>query len=597
MLKIYTFMIIVFFIFGCGNRNDQSSFVKNDNQRNDSDDITTKTLITDSVDGTGQTFFLPTQDEMLEFEEARNLRLAGINSSSSNKQDDGRIDITITVQPKIKILCSDMKHKICEGLTTWSDKKIISGGQEISDDVFRQYAFDKCKNEGHNNCEKYLTKRNLEKIGDFSSEEYEKKVKSDWKEEIVKDNWHLKNMPLSFCLDVANGDSNQCIDMYIWNSEQQMYAKTLNVKDLTNHIPTSLGLSLVAPSNLVKNLRETINNKSKRINGDFREPMEFNLKTWIVGTSKESAVNIDKLIIANLPIGITNRKQQAEASFSKGFSNENFGANVSFNGYAKLDNEGAHGGISGNAWFKIFGSKYIFLDALSKADVNPVNLVKTGSLTSVKHMGYYIYGPYDNYGALGFVTEKNKKWRKEKTKSKNFFVSILVIEAKAGASGEIGINSKYGVSKDFFAEAKPFADIGAFVSAALNAFVAKAGVKGNLDLLDDTFSLNGNVGMQLVGDCSTNSNSCKARGYLFTQVKNDLTGPKGSIGPFVEWWEPYYETRWACTKIWSWSICVPYPYIGTTKKEKYWPLVSWGGYKRNDILLKINKYASVGPLY
>merc|ERR1712098_368861 len=97
---------------------------------------------------------------------------------------------------------------------------------------------------------------------------------------------------------------------------------------------------------LVQNIKETINTKSKRLTGDFHEPMEFDLKTWIIGTPKESAVQVEKLLIADIPNRIS-RALSYTKTYKKSFKNTNFGAYMSFNGYAKMDNQGAHGGVSG----------------------------------------------------------------------------------------------------------------------------------------------------------------------------------------------------------------------------------------------------------
>ncbi|MDM8568154.1 peptidase inhibitor family I36 protein [Thiotrichales bacterium HSG1] len=143
-----------------------------------------------------------------------------------------------------------------------------------------------------------------------------------------------------------------------------------------------------------------------------------------------------------------------------------------------------------------------------------------------------------------------------------FLVWIVPVKLSAGINGTVGFKGGGGLDTGPIVlkfTAGPYAELGAYASAAVTLYLAEAGVKGALTIITEMIQLNMHV---LI------TTEPKIAGV----IKNILSGPSGSISlyakAYVPRWgmPPWEQEEWLLTLI-DWKTF--------TREDS---LVKWGGY-------------------
>lgn len=388
----------------------------------------------------------------------------------------------------------------------------------------------------------------------------------------------LAYLPLRFGIASDDGTME---DLYVWESETHSFSKTLVVRDVRTDVEKSVSLTLLLSPDLIEGLRGNL---------DVDEsPQIFKVFSWIQD-EPENKVEITDLKIVEIPERFEKRALYKgtplnwSKNYSKGFSNNYFGADFGGGAYAKFNNSGASAWAGAAANLTILSNKFEFIGADASAAAVPHNIASSFIDMDIRFLSFSIWSYHKD---ASFTYYDKKSFLKEKGYSQIFMIAIIPCSLEAGGSGELGIQWEFGVNENLYAKMGPFVDIGAYAKASVTLVIAWAGVKGTLSLLKDEFWGQATASMQL------QNNASDLFVNLNFKVWNDLSGPSGKFGPYVGWYEPKVCYKQVC--VWPFPCAnVPYPCI--SEGEKWWVMVDWSSWKRTDTLLDLNQSTTINLL-
>lgn len=407
----------------------------------------------------------------------------------------------------------------------------------------------------------------------------------DKPEHHVEMNVHLESvgsgtvdLPVSACVQVS---SASCIPLQMWDSVAGDYTDLLNIAGFPLGKPRSIHLSLHLPADGKQDLQTALNDTGGR--ATFPVVVSVNPNDAI--EEDEAALNPDKVHLNDafsdvvhfvtrtmVPTAKTFYPQGGSTglsyseSYTKSFSNSDFGAGVSFSASASLNDHGAHAGAEGSVPVTVFGTTANFIEIDASAQVTPPNMQATGFDLDVDFAGDTVYS---KSGQAGFDWTDDWSVTKSISESADFWVGPVPVTVSGGVNGTLGFGVKVALEKDFVMSMGPYANAGAFASAAINLLAASGGVRGNLTLVQDTFTAGATAGMTL------SDGGLVATGTLNESIINQLSGPSGDVELYVTYPN---GIQW-CS---SWGI--PYP-CGVSEGTASTPIVSWAPYTETNTLL------------
>jgi hypothetical protein len=231
--------------------------------------------------------------------------------------------------------------------------------------------------------------------------------------------------------------------------------------------------------------------------------------------------------------------------FSKAYNNRwggrNFSVGVAFDGSATADNRGLIAGLSGAVPVVAFGETLEFVKASTRAQVLPNYRGAPSNQTPGVRMDLRVLGAViasrDTSSGLvekGVLGNVSKKY--EKTKS--FTVGPVPVTVTGFVMGSAGIRYELGVTGTTLGMmGEPFALLEAGASGGIGLKGFSAGVTGDVDLLQEQFTVQTGAGLSVVDDGFT---SGKAQLILTPtlRVANVVTGPTGSVALYAEYSYP-----------------------------------------------------------
>lgn len=353
----------------------------------------------------------------------------------------------------------------------------------------------------------------------------------------------------------------------IWNPTGGVFAETFTIPSLGANSVQSVALDLLVPEDVRARLAGMTTTNVKIV-VDPLDAVDENEDLMVLYDRANDNELVEPVnIFAGTPVAPKGEGGATfETSFSKGFDNRFFGAKVDFRAKAWFSGKGIGSEVSGATPVTVLSHTFDFLGVTSSARYNPVAPTDSGFDLDVEFAGSTVYS---KHGDAGFTWEQT--WQVEKSKGfdQRFVIAIVPVKVSAGVSGALGFRAAVNVGSAFNGTVSPFVDIGTYVSAGVDAFVAKAGVRGNLHLIK--FDL----GTTLGGTIAADAGATQLTGTLDGTVGYTLTGPKGEIVIYVGY-------PWCCK--W-WIICKP------CTKDAEWTLVSWSPYSKTDTLF--DKHQSV----
>lgn len=355
----------------------------------------------------------------------------------------------------------------------------------------------------------------------------------------------------------------------IWNSADKSFANSLLLSSLDANALQSVMLDLLVPPEVLAGLEGKTSTNVKIVIDAFDEIDENESALMLAGRTDDNELVHPVNIFAGDPVASKGDSGlDFRTSFSKGFNNKYFGAELDFLGKAWFGLNGIGASVSGTVPVTILGHTFNFLGITSDAHYNPILPTDSAFDLDVEFAGITLYSQSGN---AGFEWEKTWKIEKNMGYSQTFVIAIVPVEVSAGASGALGIKATVSVNSKFEGTVSPFVDVGAYASAAVNLVVAKGGIRGTLYLIGCSFDT------KLGGTIAADAGATQLTGTLDETIGYTLSGPKGGLVIFVNW-----------PKIcWKWHI-IPYP-CGWNEKD--WSLVSWSTYSKTDTLL--DKHQSV----
>jgi hypothetical protein len=396
----------------------------------------------------------------------------------------------------------------------------------------------------------------------------------------------VADLPTRFCLVVGN----VCESLLVWDSQLQGYSPVFTVEQIVDNGPTSVYLDMLIPPDLIEEIRPMVAN-----------PVEFKIRGSVVCPISDvgrtaSAVGLELATVPVVDVPSTRSarlklttdngisiSQAFEKSFSASEVSVSFGVEGRLNAKSeKAEEIGGKGKktltLSATAHFNttIFLEEFSLFEAVLASAKESGKKFKTSVTLSAFGINFYDQVLSKSHVRDGresrsaddegkFSLELAMSWTKEKGVTSRFMLGPVPLKVTVGAKGEVGINGNItpniGASKMIFnvSDMGPFVDIGAYATAAADAFFAEAGVRANLSLLEEQFVLNSNIMLD---------NGFSATGNL----SNILTGPEGSIELYAEWTEP----KFCSTPVCVWKICetIYYP-CGVHDKDNSKTLANW----------------------
>ncbi len=228
-------------------------------------------------------------------------------------------------------------------------------------------------------------------------------------------------------------------------------------------------------------------------------------------------------------------------------------------------------------------------------DPDCTRTIKQDFQTVVKSLGKQLF----SYAKTGSAKVSLKRSFTQRVSVKYVVVIFIIpVELEAGAYGELGLQFDFGADHytKFYAKAGPFVDAGAFASAKVTAFVAWAGIRGNLSLIKDEFWGEASCAV----DFRNGGRDLLAN--LGLRVWNDLYGPSGFLQAYAGYCYPWICKKEVCIggggggkKLFGLikipklpKICVTIWYPCVQRKEKPWTLADWHSFHIDSVLLDWN---------
>lgn len=419
-------------------------------------------------------------------------------------------------------------------------------------------------------------------LSDESNEDLEAFSESDFPDlcdaqikatlEVLSGGKTTTNVPVSFCLQLPDGT---CLPLMVWDSSQMAYVGYLTIPELTTNTPLSIPIELLILPEQIPTIQNYLSQGQnfmmvKAEIDPFDQFEEFG--------ENDNVMLREVLVFQDLDTenayAASSGPLKFEKSYSKGFSNHWFGAKIEVKGEAGLDKNGAMAKASGKAPVTVIGQYFDFMNAEAKAQATPQNMDASYFSIDVKFVGKSIYS-HRKDGK--FFWEKDRNWKKEKGYKEWVSVGPIPVSLEAGASGELGFKVNVAVQENFSASLDPYVDTGAYAKAGVDIVVASAGVKGSLSLIKDTLDTSTTCSMTLKEGGSV------LEGTLHERITNDLNGPSGKIGLYVD----YPCCKKHCHFLGKRYCCK----LGTCEKTK--PLVHWHSFKKKETLLDKKQTASI----
>ncbi len=355
----------------------------------------------------------------------------------------------------------------------------------------------------------------------------------------------------------------------IWNSAGKSFGDSLILSSLDANVLQSVMLDLLVPQTVLARLEGKTSTNVKVVIDPFDEIDENENALILTGRADDNELVQPVNIYAGAPVASRgDGGLNFQTSFSKGFDNKHFGADLDFLGKAWFGLNGIGASVSGTLPVTVLGHTFDFLGITSDAHYNPILPTDSAFDLDVEFAGITLYSQSGN---AGFEWEKTWQIEKNMGYTQTFVIGIVPVDVSAGASGALGIKATVSVNSEFDGTVSPFVDVGAYASAAIDLAVAKGGIRGTLYLIGCSFDT------KLGGTIAADAGATQLTGTLDETVGYTLSGPNGDLVIFVKWPK-------TC---WKWHV-IPYP---CGWHEKDWSLVSWSTYSKKDTLL--DKHQSV----
>ncbi len=392
-------------------------------------------------------------------------------------------------------------------------------------------------------------------------------------------------VPLRFGLELREG---MYADLLVWDSERQQFADILMVYDVGPELEKSVALTLLLPSELIE-----------RLKGNIDTSETFKIVSWMEDTP-DIKVGVSDLMVVELSEHFTSEREKRSSkwskskSFCKNFSNSMFGATVHGDSVTTFSSGGGSADVktqvNADVDICVLGKRFNFLSGEGKAKANATNHLPERDCQDslLKHRGKILWS---YFGCKG---DRNRPAFSVDVEAQ-MWVTILIIPVKfeAGAHGEIGIfvecEKKLSFpSSHLYYKAGPYVDTSAYASAAVSYYIAWAGIKGTLSpVIKDEFWGELSCSMEL------RNGGRDVWGGVSFRVGNDLYGPHGKLGPYAGYRYPSICKKKVCVGFWIFKKCFKVPWPCIKKKEKWWVVVDWNSFQRNDILLDVNESMTI----
>ena len=426
-------------------------------------------------------------------------------------------------------------------------------------------------------------------LSDESNEDLEAFSESDFPDlcdahikatlEVASNGKTTLNVPISFCLQLPD---DTCLPLMVWDSSRMAYVDHLVISELTTNTPLSIPVELLILSEQIPTIQNYLSQGQnlmmvKAEIDPFDQFEEFEDSVIEFGEN-DNVMLREVLVFQDLDTenAYTSSSDpvEFEKSYSKGFINYWFGANLEVMGEAGLDKNGAMATASGIAKVTVIGHTFDFMNAEATAQATPQNMAASYFSMDVKFVDISLYSKRKDGR---FSWEKDLNLRKEKGYKQWTIVGPIPVSLSAGASGTLGFTVNVAVQENFSASLDPYVDIGTYAKAAVDIVVASAGVKGSLSLIKDTLDTSTTCSMVLKEGGSV------LEGTLHEKITNDLNGPSGKISLFVD----YPGCKKHCHFLGIRYCCK----FGTCEKTK--PLVHWHSFEKKETLLDKKQTASI----
>ncbi len=388
----------------------------------------------------------------------------------------------------------------------------------------------------------------------------------------------LDDVDLQASITIPGGNTYR---LRIWDEQSGRYESEL-LSTITPGIPNTIHVDLWIPAGSARTAieRHLAQGQPNVFRVTFSSNMTAGFSEWELGSQRHSMrgmpdnrITDDVVIVLPPVVTPTCNNILWDKGFKKNWKNKVFTVGVDFGSNASLDERGAIAQANATVPTRLFGANSKALDLRAFGRVTPIEGAPTDSEFTLD---------FDVFGVSLFSTsstdpsytyDKTMSWTKSREVRGRMFAGPIPMEVRAKASGTMGYRVRAFLDParlEVLGQA--FANIQGTAEASASVVVARAGVGGNITLIDDRFTARGECQLGI-------PSGGMLTGTLTMEVTNDLRGPNGRIFLFEE----HYKPKW-CKKI------IP---CGTKKVRNEKTIVRFRTFRKVDVLFNTTRTATV----
>lgn len=357
----------------------------------------------------------------------------------------------------------------------------------------------------------------------------------------------FQNARLNFKLIAPDGTTKTADNLRVWDGEVNGFSDSFVIPFLRRDFPVNVSFALDLGSTAVESFIATHTANP----GSFT----FHMEVEIEGDATLENINNSRRITKSFTVikesttqsvRNTNNELLWETGYSKATYSGEFGSGFESSARAGLTNsQGAFARAEGRAFVRILNFNADILRGHLQLYLRPHTSSYGGDM-EFQFAGARVFyrGIERGYGfSRGRDWNIHKVYQREKIK----VLKIVPVRMVAGMSGTIGFAIGAELSEwTLRTESGPYTRAGAYASAAVSAFVAEAGLRANLYLLNANLNAVATAGVQISGR--------NVGGNLTQRATIQFIGPNGNIELYARW---VSGVRMCCRRIFRRNFCIP----------------------------------------
>ncbi len=341
----------------------------------------------------------------------------------------------------------------------------------------------------------------------------------------------VTDLDLSVSIEVPGGSFQP---LKIWNRDNSSYQDSYVAERVVAGQPNGIHLDVFIPEALRLQLLPFVQNGPTQMGLQVLTNRTAGIAEWDLGSRRynrpDDGVNFDVTVVGP-PEPIQQGGLHWDDGFDTSWSNKFFGVGLSMGAGASLDDRGAIAYADAAVPVYLVGSRFDFFDAHIYQRTDPNDNTNSRYSVDVNALGVTVFTKLVEDPS--YVNTEDWNVQKSAEARSLVWVGPVPITLTAGASGTIGYQTTVDLNTSrAILTTGPYANAGAYASAAVDLVVVSAGVAGTLTIVSDELTA------AMIADMNITNNGNTLVGTLTFSLTNDLVGPNGRIYLFANYPAP-----------------------------------------------------------